>query len=785
MLFNYFKLALRNLSKNRVYAVINIVGLALGLTVFLFGNLLAGYERSHDHMFVNRDRIFTGGSIFSPDAEIGVAELDSMYTAMAPLVRAELDAVEAVARSKHQEFLVTVGADSFYQDVGFADPDFTRIFDLELVAGERHALDDPSSVILTRSLAEKLFGHTDVVGMNLELDHAHLFTVAAVIEDLPADSHFVSRVLGTKTELFAPWRALEQLSDYNWDEDWGNLSMGELTYMLLEPGRDIAWLDERLNGIYTRHGPEDQREFIPALRARPLVEANTMIWDAMGLPVIDSVRLLGLMVLIIACVNYTNLAIAQSFGRVREVGLRKAFGASRGQLLVQFLTESITTTLLALLLALASLEVLIPLFNQWSGKVLSLNYAEILPFLALTAVAVGVLAGAYPALMSTRFSPIDSLRNSVQHGVGGSRFRSAMIGVQFALSIFMLSVVLVVFFQNRMVERSSDIFPKSQIVLLERVGVDDIRRRHDTLREELLRLPGVSSVTFSSQVPFQQSNSSNGVSRTQGDEANAVTLQGVSIDVGFLETYDIPLLAGRALGRGADNDIRDSESRQVNVVLNELATQNLGFASAQAAIGGTYFSLPDENDENPEAVAFTVVGVVPDQNFLGLHNKIKPMAFSIEPEDNRVASVRVNGRDLPGTLSAIERVWERINPDYPIQQSFLDDQFNDVYVIFRTINRILAGFAIMALSLALIGLFGLSAYMAQRRTREIGIRKVLGAPVSHIVRLLVWQFSLPVLWSLLAAIPLAYLASSGTSHFSTSVSPTCRWSYCWRARWRW
>jgi putative ABC transport system permease protein len=483
-----------------------------------------------------------------------------------------------------------------------------------------------------------------------------------------------------------------------------------------------------------------------------------MIWDAMGIPAIDTIRLLGLLVLIIACVNYTNLATAQSLGRAREVGLRKTFGASQGQLLTQFLVESLTTAVLAMLLAVACMELLIPLFNQWSGKVVTLNYLLIAPFLLLTTITVGIMAGAYPAFLITRSSPIDSLNNSMLKGNSGNLFRSLMIGTQFAISIFMLASVLVMYFQNQQVEKSSNIFPKSNIVILERVGVEDIRQRHETLRQQLLAIPGVENATYSSQVPFEQSNSSTEVSRIRGDKAAGMLIDRVSIDEGFLETYDIPLLGGRLLTRSIASDVDSEDSEQINVLINQLGIESLGFESPEAALGQSYFTVADEDDDDPIR-QYTIVGSVPNQNFKGLHNKIKPLVFVLRPDRLRIASIRVRGENLTQTLAEIERVWEEVNPDYPIQQRFLDDVFAEIYVIFKTMNNVLAGFALVALSLALIGLFGLAAFMAERRTREIGIRKVLGARVDQIVRLLVWQFSIPVLWSLLVAMPLAYMAS--------------------------
>ncbi|MEP4487135.1 MAG: FtsX-like permease family protein [Halioglobus sp.] len=762
MYSNYVKLALRNMAKNRLYAFINIAGLAIGLAVFLFGSILASYERDHDSMFSKRDQIFTAGSVFSADADIGVLETDSIYTAMAPLLLAEEGGLETAARTVSREFLISLGEsnDSYYQPVTFSDKELTRIFDFEFLYGDITALDDPIGIVLSESLAQKFFGRADVVGELLTLDHEHDFRVTGVIENIPADSHFNSSLLQDQGDrIFASLVRLGPIrDDYNFDEDWGNLSMGDMTYMLLPDGKDQRWLTDQVNAVYQRHAPEGQVEFIPTLRVRPLVESNTMIWDAMGIPAIDTIRLLGLLVLIIACVNYTNLATAQSLGRAREVGLRKTFGAGQGQLLVQFLVESLTTAALAMLLALAFLELFVPAFNQWSGKLVSLHYLSIAPFLLVTTIAVGVLAGAYPAYLITRSSPIDSLRNSMLKGNRGNLFRSVMIGSQFAISIFMLASVMVMYFQNQEVEKSSNIFPKSNIVILDRVNVDLIRERLPTLRQQLLAIPGVENATFSSQVPFEQSNSTSTVSLIKGDDAAGVAINFIRIDEGFLETYQIPLLAGRTLTRDVANDVRREDFYEVNILVNELGVKSLGFESAEDALGQSFFSTRDEEDEDP-VTQFTIVGFVPDQNFLGLHNKIKPTIFMLSPNWLRTGSVRVQGANLSQTLQEIERVWEEVNPEYPIQQRFLDDVFGEIYVVFQTMNRVLASFALIALSLALIGLFGLAAFMAERRTREIGIRKVLGARVDQIARLLVWQFSIPVLWSLLVAMPAAYAAS--------------------------
>jgi len=761
MYANYIKLAVRNMAKNRLYAVINIIGLAIGLAVFLMSSIMVSYEQDHDSMFAKRDRIFTLGSVFAADADILVLETDSVYTALTPLIRNDLHDVEAMARTVRWEYLVSLddGADSYYQSIRFADPELLEIFDFEYLYGDASALSDPSGVVLVESVANKFFGTTDVLGRVVSLDHKHDLHVTAVIADIPADSHFSSGLFDDdQPMILAPLSLLEKIDDRDLGLNWNRLSMGDLTYVLLPEGRDRYWLEEQVNAVYQRNAPSDQLEFIPTLRVRPLVEVNTMVWDAIGFPVLQTVRLLGLLVLVIACVNYTNLATAQSLGRAREVGLRKTFGATQNQLLVQFMVESLTTVVLAMLLAIACMEIVLPAFNDWANKSVSLDYLAIAPFLLQTTFLVTIAAGAYPAFLITRASPIENLSNTLLRGNGGNLFRSAMIGIQFAISIFMLASVMVMYLQNKLVEESSDVFAKSSIVVLDRVGVQEISLRHDTLQRELLALPGVEAVGFSSQVPYQQSTSGTEVSRAKGDESSSMMMTTISISPDFMEVYDIPLLRGRSLTRDISNDVQTEDSTQVNVLVNQLALSSLGFAGEEEALGQSYFSIPGEQSES-ESIQYTIVGVVPDRNFLGLHNNTKPRAFFLEPSNLGVASIRVRGEDLNRTLSDIENVWDGVNPDYPIQLRFLDEVFEEFFSIFTVMNKALAWFAVLALSLALIGLFGLAAFMAERRTKEIGVRKILGARVDQIVRLLIWQFSIPVLWSLLIAIPAAWFAS--------------------------
>ena len=758
MIWNNIKIALRNVRKNKLFALINIAGLALGLTIYVFGGLLIDYERNHDAFFENSERVYTVASRASEDMDIGIDMLNAAYSAVGPIIEAELPDVDAVARTIGTEYLISNGTESFYQGIRFADSSFLEIFDLSFVHGDGSALADPSAILISESMAVKLFGSTDVLGNTLTLDNEFDYRVAAVFAEVPRNSHFNSLpVLEVNFDVLMPIEALVPMQDFDLAGNYSNLSMGNMTYVMLPESLDGAWLDAQLASLYERLIPDEQKEGIASLYSLPLSHANLSIWDTFGLPVVMVVQLLSFLVLIVACVNYTNLATAQALGRSREVGMRKTMGAEQGQLLLQFLVESVVIATIAMVIAIACLEVLIPLFNNVSNKVLKLNYLQTLPWLLATTLLVGLCAGLYPAWLITRASPIDALRDVARKGKKGARVRAVMIGAQFAISAFMLSLVAVVFMQNKQIEESSYMFPRSEVYTLDRVGVESIQGRLDTLKHELEALPNVDHVAWSRQVPYEQTNSTIRASSQPADEAGEFNIQMLGMSPGFLDVYDIELLAGRNLDKDITNDrFAPDEVEVVNVLINEMALESMGIASAQDALNQRLYDL-DEEDTLREMV---IVGVVPTQNIVGMFNKQQPWVYVYTPELFRIGSVRVTAGNMLAAVEDIEDVWNRVVPEYPIQGRFLDDVFNDVFNVLRFMNMALAGFAVIALLLALIGLFGLAAFMAAQRTKEIGVRKVLGASSSQIARLLVWQFSKPVAWALAIALPLAYFGSS-------------------------
>jgi len=757
MFWTNVKIALRNLRKNKLFAIINIAGLTLGMSIYVLGGLITKYEATHDAFFENSDRTYTIGSYIAPGLNVGIDQLNVAYSAVGPILEAELTDVEAVARTVRREYLVSMGDNSYYETILFSDAELLDIFDFNYIDGSDDALDNPSAVLISETAAIKYFGETNVVGEIITLDNEFDYHVAAVIEDVPQNSHFNSSMIqeGTLT-IVASLKALGPMRDYDEAGDWSDLSMGNMTYVMLPETLNGEWLQAQLDSVYERLVPEEQQESISGFYIDPLQHANLAVWDVLGMPVTTMIQLLSFLVLIIACVNYTNLATAQSLGRSREVGMRKTMGAEQRQLLSQFLVESLVIASIAMVAAIAVLEIVIPLFNNAANKVMTLDYMRTLPWLVATTGLVGLLAGLYPAWLITRASPIDALRDLARKGKKGSTMRSVMIGVQFGISAFMLALVAIVYVQNERVKDASYIFPRSEVYTLTRLGVEDIQDRLDTLRYELEALPNVDTVAYSSQVPFEQRNAQRSYSGTPGDEAGEFAVNRLIMTPQFLDAYDIPLLAGRNLNRDIANDnFLEDESEVLNVLVNELALARLGIATPQDAINKRLYDLDDENILRE----LIIVGVVPTQNILGLFNSEKPWVFSYATPSMRIASVRITGGNMMDTVEAIEGVWKRVIPEYPMQGSFLDDAFDDVYNVLKYMNMALGGFAFVALSLAMIGLFGLAAFMAAQRTKEIGVRKVLGASSLQIARLLVWQFSKPVMWALAVALPAAFFAS--------------------------
>lgn len=763
MFSSYLKLALRNLFKNKLYASINVFGLAIALTIFVFAIVIAKYENSYDSFFENADRIYTVNAMPGPNSDSNVSFFRGVQSALPPILRAENDRLEGIAQVFGAETLTRYGDKRFFQHIQFVERDFFKIFDFDFVAGNpESAIKDPSALILTESAAEKYFGEDDPLGKTIILDNRETLEVRAIIKDLPNNSHFSNNlVMPTAFEIIAPIEAWVKLRDYDLTGNWSNLSGAYMNYVLLPEGMAVEELQKSLDSIYANHVDDKRKETLGGFTTTRLVDQNNWVWNATGMPVIESLQILGGLILLVACLNYTNLATAQALGRLREVGLRKSLGASKGQLFGQFLIESTLIATLALFIALGLLELITPLANDAMGKEMSLNLfsdPSLFATMVLIVVTVGLISGGYPAYVIANVKTSNILRGTMVKGSKGVLFRNIMLVIQFMISIFMMTMVAIIYMQNQKVSDAANIFPKDQTLIIKRINqVTDYKA---VLKNEISRLEGVEKAAFIRQEPFEQSDSSMGVKVERGGALVEIPIWLMNGDEDFFDLMGLQMLAGRQFSRdnALDRMNRDKDGNTdqsgVNVILNESAMRRLGFESPAKAIHKTFIN-------SSENFTYTVVGVVKDVNYMGFFNSIKPYMFRIDANSEYAMAIKIKDGMIPATVTQVEEIWNRTVPDRPIQRQFLNEKFDEIYKIFQAINGALFVFAVISFLLAGIGLFGMAAFMAEKRTREIGIRKVMGANIHTIVKMLVWQFSKPVVWALAFGLTLGYLGSFG------------------------
>lgn len=774
MLYSYWITALRNLKKRLFSTIVQSLGLAVGLAVFILVLAIASYEENFDTFFAKSDRIYTVYVEVKPESGFGLKSTDGVYTALQPVLPIDIPDIERSARLMGREQLVKSGELKFYESMLFADPDFLDIFDLEFIYGAASsALQDPNSVILSESIASKYFGDTNPLGETITVENRHELQVTGVFSNLPQNSHFMSSITREGSfDIIATSGALVRIGDFDPQGSWTSLSSNNMTYILLPEGADPQEFEERLDIISTKYMNDEAKEYMSGFGLRSLRNMNLFIWETTGIPALAAIRLLGLIILLIAGLNYTTLAAARGLSRLREVGLRKSIGATRGQLIFQFLIESIAIALIALIIAVALTKLLIPGIGQLIGRTISLQLLKspaTLGGLLLLALVTGLFAGGYPTLMISRVKITHALRGETGRIGKRNVIRNVLLVIQYTSAFVLVIAVMVTFAQNQKLQTGAFSSLKDRIVNVRRMSNTNIAPHYDVLRKEWQAIPAVELVTVSSQVPFDQRHDMVRISPISGDESRKVDIRRIDIGEDFAAVYDLDLLAGRHLSLEYGEDTyrlnEDDEYAQpmVNTVINMRVVTALGYESPEDAIGKFMYEVGDEAAD----VTYRIVGVAEDVNFLGLHNQIHPTTFFMPEEVPQIASIRISIKDLPTTLSQIDAVWNRILPEYPIDRTFLDDSFHDIFSIFQGINAALAAFSVIGVSLAFFGLLGMTIFLTETRTKEIGVRKVLGGSVVSLIRMLTWQISRPVLIALIIAGPLAYFAMSTYLNFFT------------------
>lgn len=744
MLRNYLKIAWRSLWKHTGFSLINVTGVAVGLACFLLIALYVRDELRYDHFHQHADNLYRLTRTFVTDGKPSV-QLAQAAPPFGPLIQQDFPAAEQVVRLLDNNGLLRYGEHAFdEQDIFFAEANLFKVFSVDVVSGNPdQALVNPFSIMFSRPMAEKYFGKANPLGKTVRLDNQYELTVTGVFEPLPAQSHFHPNFLLSFSTLNDPRvYGAERLRT-----SWSNNSFS--TYILLKPGADPQQLVTAFPAFQNRHIPAEdgaKPSTFSVLNLQKLTDIHLYSHTDSELePTGDSQYIylfsaIGLFILLIACINYMNLATARSASRAREVGMRKVVGAERGQLISQFLSESLVVVLVALVIAVGLVLLGLPALNAFTQKALTLSQLLDPVFLSVVVGITGItglLAGSYPAFFLTSFQPLGVLKGQIKSALRTGQLRQGLVVTQFAIAIALMIATAVVYSQMRYIQEYRLGYQKEQMLLLSDVG--DSTTNYETLKAQLRQTGLVRDMGRSSRIPSGRLLDGYNAYVPKGDSMAPVNidLRGLRVDYDFIPAYQIGMAAGRNFSRQYSTDTN-------MVVLNETAARQLGWTPDQA-VGKSFQYGPAKGQ---------IIGVTKNYHFESLHQPVSPIAMILTPNNLNWLSVPLTG-DVQTGVQRVEAVWKQVFPDRPFTYQFLDERFDRLYTTERTQQTLFSVFAGIAILISCLGLFGLSMFMAEQRTKEIGVRKVLGASVPSLIGLLSKDFLKLVVVALLIAAPVA------------------------------
>jgi len=748
--WSYIKSALRAVRRGRGLAVINIAGLSIGLAAFTLILLFVQYEFRYEKHHVNAGLIYRliieqnlGGRVF---------RTQTSPVPLAEAIRAGLPEVEDFTRFFPRGRIIVGRGDRRFVEEGFnfCDPGALRMFTYPLIKGSQEkALAGSSSAVITAAVARKYFGDENPIGQTLNLDFGTSVdvTVTGVIADHPPTTDFAPKIL-CPLELL---RAVRPNSETFFDNWYSNQIF---SYILVRKGQDLATLERKIIALIRPHLEEGEKkkvllESLATAHLRPLDPP-----EGGGIGKVLTIFLVcGILVLVTACINFMNLATARSAARAREVGLRKVVGATRRQLIRQFLGESLAYAIVSLAVAVMIAILALPLLNRLTGQFIAqsdLGRSGAIPILLGAAVLAGLLSGSYPALYLSGLKPVRVLKNRPgERGAKGAPLRKVLVVVQFTISIILIISALIFGRQLRYIQNKPLGFEKDRILVL-RVPSGPAVRDLAPLKAALRRDPRIADVSGSEQLP-SSIGMYNDVTWDGAGPDEKIELMFNRVDCDFLDTFGIKLIAGRNFSPEFPGDSADGATAQSarGIILNEEAVRRMGWSDA---VGRQVIQ------DYPDGRTYMkVVGVVGDFHFASLRTAIQPMNFFLSTRQNRFVSIKIQGEDLPGAVGFVESAWKNLYPDFPLDSFFLDTVFDRYYRSEQRQRELFGVLSLLAVFIASLGLFGLAAHAAEQRTKEIGIRKTLGASTTGIVRLLSWEFTRWVLAANLLAWPAAYL----------------------------
>lgn len=773
MLFKNLRVAMRAMRRHAGTAAVNVGGLALGLAAVLLIGLFMQDELTYDSVHGKSDRIVRIVEA-SPTPTGDVEHLVYTMNPLGPTVAGNVPGVELSTRMFSAWTLgrqtLTVGDVSFYEgDYLTVDSTFFELFDYTLTSGNPStALHGPNQVVLTASAARKYFGADDPMGKVLSFQWQGDMEVTGVMEDPPSNTHLQFSMLVSMATLVGDARFGPFI------EDWA--TQNSITYLLLEPQANLESVQSAVDAIVAASVPAGEGGATRTVQLQPMNEihfgSSYITFDynagARSERTIYILGLIGLFILLIAVINYTNLTTVISVGRAREIGMRLAVGAHRSQLVKQFLSESVVTTVVAAAIGLILARLGLPVFNSVMEKSLSMSpsvHPALLPVLFILVVILGLVAGSYPAGVMSRFLPARVLKGGSASIKGSQRVRNGLVITQFTLSIGLILASLVVYQQLVFFQQADLGFNADQVVIVD-INSGAARNGYEAIKADMLADPGVSQVSVSSNIPGDWKNISEiDVRASESGSEELASAFFLGVDADFIPTYEIELLEGRNFVAGNDAD-------SLAVLLTESTAQMLGVGIGEriSVPGASLRSRFADTEFNP-----MVIGIVGDFNFQSLHESIDPMVLGYWTNPIDVIdyfSVRVSPQNIPQTIAALEVVGKRHDPETPFEFNFLDERIQEFYEADSQLGRLVGFSTALAILIACLGLFALTAYSTALRTKEIGVRKVLGASVASVVLLLSRDILRLVAVAFVLAAPIAWFAvDAWLNTFAFRISP--------------
>jgi putative ABC transport system permease protein len=753
MLRNYFKTAVRNLLRNKSYAAINIIGLSVGIAACLLIFLVVQFELSFDNYHPKKDKIYRVLSEF--DTPEGKFHSSGVPFPVGPQLRIDYPQIEKVAGiygvNNDQITVEQPGTapKKFMEERGifFAEPEFFQMFHFPLLAGDmKTALKEPNTALLSQETAERYFGDwKTAIGKTIKYDNNQVLKITGILKNVPANTDFPLKVV-------ASYETLKKMSVKNNLNDWVSTYSQAYLFAILPPGMSADKFNASLKTFVKKHKPAEY------VRDGVIVEPVTeMHFDdrfgnfagrTFGRDIITALTLIGLFLLIIACVNFINLATAQAVNRSREVGVRKVLGSNRSQLATQFMSETAVITLFAVVFAVIIARLTLPLLNDLLKLELGMSIISnpnIILFLLLTTVLVIILSGIYPSLVLSGFNPITALKSKITSKmVGGISLRRGLVVLQFAIAQVLIIGMLIVVSQMDYFRKASLGFDKDAIVNIPIPNDSANRLKLETFRNRLQQIPGIKKITFSMASPSDNGNWS---SDFKFDHSTKGTEFGASLkwaDTNYFKLYNLPLVAGRVYYQ--TDTVRE-------VVVNETLVKKLGVRNPQDILG------KELNFWDGEMVA-TVVGVVKDFHVNSLRDPLSAVVLGSWKGMYRQLGIKVDAGTAKQTLASVEKLFNETYPEHVYQSQFLDEKIKNFYQQENQLSQLYKIFAAIAIFISCLGLYGLVSFMAVQRTKEVGIRKVLGATVGKIIYLFSKEFTLLIGIAFLIAGPVAYYVMS-------------------------